>query len=265
MNVIDLDHVTGDVVGPLKLLLGRLGDAQQIIERYTQPAVSRIMVEGLNPLEIPLRKLDRVVLFTDMVSFSTISHRLPLDAVSELVGSYLEACSIAISKQGGEVTKFLGDGVMAYFDVADVDAAIQSCVDIQLELEHIRTQAPSGSALRLLFSGFGLAVGPVIEGTLGSSVKVDYTIIGEPVNTAARVEALTRTLDTPILMTDDVCAAAQGAWVFAEAGVFDLGGDTPTALRSLATPATTPHQMRATVAHHLAEHPESRGAERPLR
>ena len=259
MNVIDLDHATGDVVAPLKLLLGRLGEAQQIIERYTQPAVSRIMAQGLNPLEVPLQKLDRVVLFTDMVSFSAISHRLPVEAVSELVGTYLEACSITISNHRGEVTKFLGDGVMAYFDVAAADAAIQSCVDIQLELERIRAEAPSRSALRLLFSGFGLALGPVIEGTLGSSVKVDYTIIGEPVNTAARVEALTRTLDAPVLMTDDVCAAANGAWTFADAGVFDLGGASPTTVRSLVTPATAPHDMRATVAHHLAQHPAADG------
>ena len=139
------------------------------------------------------------------------------------------------------------------------DAAIQSCVDIQLELERIRAEAPSRSALRLLFSGFGLALGPVIEGTLGSSVKVDYTIIGEPVNTAARVEALTRTLDAPVLMTDDVCAAANGAWTFADAGVFDLGGASPTTVRSLVTPATAPHDMRATVAHHLAQHPAADG------
>jgi class 3 adenylate cyclase len=252
MNVIDLDHVTGDVVVPLKLLLSRLGEAQHILERYTQPAVSRIMAQGLNPLEVPLRKLDRVVLFTDMVGFSAISHRLPVEAVSELVGTYLETCSITISKHGGEVTKFLGDGVLAYFDVAAVDAAIQSCVDVEHELERIRAEARPTGALRLLFSGFGLALGPVIEGTLGSSVKVDYTIIGEPVNTAARVEALTRTLHTPILMTDDVCAAAQGAWTFAEAGVFDLGGDTPTIVRSLANPGTAHRDMRATVAHHLA-------------
>ena len=49
MNVVDLDHLHGDALRPLKLLLGRMGEAQHIIERYTQPAVSRMMMRGLNP------------------------------------------------------------------------------------------------------------------------------------------------------------------------------------------------------------------------
>ena len=53
---LDLDHVTGDVVVPLKRLLSRLGDAQQIIERNTQPAVSRMIARGLNLLEVPRRE-----------------------------------------------------------------------------------------------------------------------------------------------------------------------------------------------------------------
>jgi adenylate cyclase len=252
MKVIDLDDVTGDVVGPLKQLLARLGDAQHILERYTQPAVSRIMAQGLNPLDVPLRKVDRVVLFTDMVGFSAISHRVPVEAVAELVESYLEACSTGISAQGGEITKFLGDGVMAYFDVASADAAIQSCVDIERALERIRAGAPEGSVLRLLFSGYGLAVGSVIEGTVGSSIKADYTIIGEPVNTAARVEALTRTLGAPILMTNDVCMSAHGPWTFADAGEFDLGGDEPTSVRMLTGADAARRDMRSTVMRGLA-------------
>ena len=142
MNVFDLDELGGDVIEPLKILLTRMGEAQNIIERYTQPAVSRIMTAGLNPLDVPLRQVDRVVMFTDMVAFSAISDRLPIDDVSELVTTYLEACSTAIADRGGEVTKFLGDGVMAYFDAEHADAALQSCIDIQRELSRIQRARP---------------------------------------------------------------------------------------------------------------------------
>jgi len=258
MNVIDLDHVGGEVIEPLKLLLERMGDAQLIIERYTQPAVSRIMTQGLNPLEVPLENVTRQVMFTDMVGFSAISARLPIEGVSELVSAYLEACSTGIARHGGEVTKYLGDGVMAYFDRAGIDDALQSTVDVQLELKRVREDAPSGSALSLLFSGFGLALGLVIEGSMGSSVKMDYTIIGEPVNTAARLEALTRTLDTPVLMTAEVAAAAGRDWDIRFVGASDINSDHPIRVHSLATGATDMASMRSTIPTYLDAVTDSR-------
>jgi class 3 adenylate cyclase len=258
MNVIDLDHLGGQVVAPLKLLLGRMGEAQHIIERYTQPAVSRIMAQGLNPLDVPLKTVTRLVMFTDMVSFSAITARLPIDEVSELVAAYLEVCSTGIARRGGEVSKYLGDGVLAYFDPAGVDDALQSTIDIQRELRSIRENAPPGSALRMLSTGFGIALGPVIEGSMGSSVKMDYTIIGEPVNTAARLEALTRTLDAPVLMTDEVAAAAGEDWDIGFIGAHHIRGDEPTMVHALATGATDMARVRRTIANSLGTGPDPR-------
>jgi class 3 adenylate cyclase len=256
MNVFDIDELGGDVIEPLKLLLSRMGEAQNIIERYTQPAVSRIMTAGLNPLDVPLRQVDRIVLFTDMVAFSSISDRLPIDDVSELVTTYLEVCSTAISGHGGEVTKFLGDGVMAYFESALANEALASCVEIQQRLHRIRDEAPKHSALRLLHTGCGLSHGQVIEGTMGSSVKMDYTIIGEPVNTASRVEALTRALAAPVLMTGDVASLADSAseeWTIEFVDEFDLGRGAPQTVHRLVSADTPMIDMRGEVADHLDE------------
>lgn len=233
MNVVDLDHLDGDGLRPLKLLLGRMRESQHIIELYTQPAVSQMMRRGLNPLHQPLHTVTRVVLFTDMVSFSAISDRLPIEQVAELVESYLETCSVCIARHGGEVTKFLGDGVLAYFDGDATDDSLQACVGIQRELQHVRDTAPATSPLRLLFTGCGLALGSVMEGSMGSSVKMEYTIIGEPVNTASKVEELTRTLDAPVLMTDDVVNAAGSWWDTTLVGSFDVGREDPTPLFAL--------------------------------
>jgi adenylate cyclase len=253
MNVVDLDHLDGDALRPLKLLLGRMGEAQHIIERYTQPAVSRMMTRGLNPLHQPLRTVTRVVLFTDMVAFSAISDRLRIEKVAELVETYLETCSVCIARHGGEVTKFLGDGVLAYFDADEADDALQSCVDIQHELQQVRESAPVASPLRLLYSGCGLALGPVMEGSMGSSVKMEYTIIGEPVNTASKVEELTRRLEVPVLMTNDVVDAAERSWDTTLVGEFDVGRGDPTPLFSLRTGAERDGDgdMRSAVAQRL--------------
>lgn len=245
MNIFDLDQIGGDVVEPLKLLLGRMSEAQHIIERYTQPAVSRLMMQGLDPQQVPMRKVDRLVLFTDMVAFTAISDRLPIEDLSDLVNAYLGACSHGIAEHGGEVTKFLGDGVMAYFDAHDADRALQSCIDITQRLARLRENAPPDSARRLLFSGFGLAVGPVVEGSMGSEVKMDYTIIGPPVNTAAKLEALTRNLDRTVLMTEAVVEATAQPWVTAFEGAHELGRDEPTSVYSLVTGMTGDTGMRS--------------------
>lgn len=251
MNVVDLDHLGGDAVRPLKLLLGRMGEAQHIIDRYTQPAVSKMMTRGLNPLDEPLRTVTRVVLFTDMVSFSAISDRLRIEDVAELVETYLETCSVCIARHGGEVTKFLGDGVMAYFDSDETDEALQSCADIQHELQRIRDAVPIESGLRLLYSGCGLALGPVMEGSMGSSVKMEYTIIGEPVNTASKVEELTRTLGASVLMTGDVVDATRQPWDVASVGEFDVGRGDPTQLFALRGATRDDVDMRSAVAERL--------------
>ena len=106
-------------------------------------------------------------------------------------------------------------------------------------------------------AGFGLALGPVIEGSMGSSVKMDYTIIGEPVNAAARIEALTRTLDTPVLITGAVAAAAQQDWELRFVGDYDLGSDDRIPVHSLVTGATDMASMRSTIADYLAAVPET--------
>ena len=93
------------------------GELRQTIDCIVEPHGTN----GLDPFEVPLHKVERLVLFTDMVAFSAISDRLPIEHVSGLVSAYLEICSVGIARRGGEVTKLLGDGVMAYFDPDDLD------------------------------------------------------------------------------------------------------------------------------------------------
>ena len=103
----------------------------------------------------------------------------------------------------------------------------------------------------MIYSGFGLALGPVIEGSMGSSVKMDYTIIGEPVNTAARLEALTRTLNTPVLMTEAVARATRRRWEISFVDAVDLGRDHATPVHALAVGAPEGMSMRSAATQFL--------------
>ncbi|MEO0341095.1 MAG: adenylate/guanylate cyclase domain-containing protein, partial [Bacteroidota bacterium] len=82
----------------------------------------------------------------------------------------------------------------------------------------------ANSPLQKLYSGFGLAQGPVIEGNMGSTYKTDYTIIGEAVNVAARLEGLTRELRQALLFTESFKQLTSKPWTFANLGHFHLKG-----------------------------------------
>lgn len=252
MNTINLDKTTDAVLRPIKLLLERVGDSQQIIEKYTQPSVSKIIAKGMNPLAVPVRKVEKIVLFTDIVAFSTISDKYPVEEVSDFVTKYLEICSRNIADRGGEVTKFIGDCVMAYFTPEQADDAIQACLDALNEMKQLRESASRQSLFKLLYSGFGLSQGSVIEGNIGSHVKMDYTIIGDPVNTAARLESLTRTVGKSLTLSASVKQSATKPWKFLYLGEFDLKGkDKVTEVYSIDSELTNHFNAKETIAHHL--------------
>ncbi len=224
MKIINLDRNADDLIRPVKIMLQTILDSHEIIEQYTQPAVLRLLNMGLNPLIVPPRKVERIVLFGDIVSFSTISEFLPVEKVAGMINHFLDIASGEIVAMGGEITKFIGDCIMAYFPEEGADDAINACINILRRLEEERYRADHNDLVRLLYCGFGLSKGSVIEGNLGSTVKTDYTILGEPVNTAARLEAMTRVVKKAIVVSEDVKIAARADWNFTPLGRLDLKG-----------------------------------------
>ena len=218
MKTINLDDNNDLLIRPIKNLLQNVTESHRILEKYTQPTIFKIISQGLNPLEIPARKVEKIVLFSDIVSFSTFAEKLPVEQVVSLVSHYLTVCSKIITDRGGEVTKFIGDCVMAYFDGDSADAAIEASLDILTELRVLRNVSLDGSIIRVLHAGIGLAKGTVIEGNMGSTVKKDYTILGDAVNLASRLEALTRNLSHSLAFSLEVKNSTEEMWDFVQLG-----------------------------------------------
>lgn len=212
MQTINLDENQDLLIYPIKSLLRTLTESHRILEKYTQPTIFKIIQNGLNPLSARPALVEKIILFTDIVSFSTFAEKLPVEDVVSLVNHYLTICTKIITNRGGEVTKFIGDCVMAYFDGDRGDEAIQASLEILTELEILRNSAPQNSPLRMLYSGIGLAKGQVIEGNIGSAVKKEYTILGDPVNLASRLEALTRHLSYSLVFSLEVKQTTQASW-----------------------------------------------------
>lgn len=224
MTTINLDHTTNALIRPVRILLNSLVESHGVIEKYTQSAVLRMINAGLNPLHVKPRKVEKIVLLSDIFSFSLMSEKLPVEDLSKLVNQYFEICTQLLSRQGGEVTKFIGDSVLAYFEPDQADVAVQASVEILEELERLRQTAPADSVLRLLYCGIGLSKGAVVEGNLGSSVKMDFTIIGDPVNIAARLEGLTRQVKKSLVMSAEVRQSLNQDWDLEDLGLLALKG-----------------------------------------
>ncbi len=128
MKTINLDKSTDILIRPIKILLQNVMESHGIIEKYTQPAVLKILNQGINPLTVPIHKAEKIILFGDIVSFSTLSEALPVEKIAMLINHYLDICSRVITLNRGEVTKFIGDCVMAYFNSEYADNAIQAAL-----------------------------------------------------------------------------------------------------------------------------------------
>ncbi len=224
MKTINLDQNTDELVYPIKILLQTLTQSHRIIERYTQPAVLAILNQGLNPLDAPAQTVERIILFSDIIAFSRLSETHSVVEVVAFVNQFLDICSRHITDQGGEVTKYIGDCVMAYFWPSQADQALQGCLNILAELTHIRQSASPGSLLSNLRCGFGLTQGIVAEGNIGSRIKMNYTILGDAVNTASRLESLTRQLPYSILFSAQIRRSARRNWEFVPLGDHALKG-----------------------------------------
>ena len=183
-------------------------EARLRLQRYHSPAmVEQVLRECAGPDETrPLTTADVTVLFVDIVAFTALAESTPLEQVAEILSGFCQRVADTIFGEGGTVDKFIGDCVMAFFGApipaADHAArAVRAAIHIQEAMARWNQErVPAG--LPALQVRIGLNSGPVIVGDIGSPNRTDYTVIGNTVNVAARLEQ---------------CTAGPGEIVFAEA------------------------------------------------
>ncbi len=224
MNTVRLDGMSDMLMQAVRIMLENITETHRIIERYTQPAVLQFMTEGINPLTVPVKKTEQVILFGDIVAFSYLSGLFPVEEVADLVNLFLDITSKKIAEHGGQVTKYVGDCVVAHFPPDRADGAIRACVETVEKIKEIRDSAGACRLQKFLYCGFGISKGMVIEGNIGSSIKMDYTVLGDIVNLAARLESLTREIGKGIAVSEPVRDACKEPWDFINTGSFLLKG-----------------------------------------
>lgn len=143
------------------------------------------------------------IMICDLRDFTKISDNWPRDDVIDLLNDYFEAMSEPIARRGGEILKFIGDGLLAIFPLSQPDA----CANLLHAVTEARqamaalNERNSGTGRAPLNYGIGVHVGDVMYGNIGSSSRLDFTVIGPAVNMASRLEALTKTIGKKVLLS----------------------------------------------------------------
>lgn len=163
--------------------------------------------------------LQAVVWFSDVRGFTRLSAELERDALLDLLNDHFEAVVQAVEAHGGQVLKFMGDGLLAVFPATPGDpsggdrcrAARTAAGDLQARLQGLRARRES-AGLRAADIGVGLHFGEVSYGNIGAPARLDFTVIGPAVNLAARVEAMCGRLGEGVLASGDFVRRGGGRW-----------------------------------------------------
>ena len=189
------------------------------------------VTEDLMKNEIALRgeKKKMFVFFSDLRGFTNLSESKDPAQVVELLNEYFSQMVPVINQHGGVVDKFIGDAIMAVWGVPepkpnDAHNALMACIKMRMALE-LLNQVRVARGEPELWIGMALHYGEAISGTIGSDERMEYTVIGNTINTASRIEASTKAFGTDLLVSEEVKSQLP-EFIYADAGEVHVKGRT---------------------------------------
>ena len=201
MKTVFLDSQAYPLIMPIRNLLDSLTKTHTILKQYVPYEVLDGIQQGEDPSEWDFKRDELIILFSDIISFTTITEKINLADMKELLNAYFGIATQAMARSGGRIAKLTGDGFMAYYPPELAASALRASVDIIKELKEQRKTTRS-SFLKWTYCGIGLSAGKVVMGNVGSSARQDYTVLGDVVNSASRLESFTREAGYSILFDD---------------------------------------------------------------
>jgi adenylate cyclase len=172
--------------------------------------------------------MQAAIWLSDLRGFTALSDRLKPEIVVEILNHYFDCQVPAIRKHGGEILKYMGDGLLAVFPIARSNGnvgevcgrVIEAAREVRANVEAM--EYPSGAAVERFRFGVALHIGGVLFGNIGSSGRLDFTCIGPAVNLAARLEKITGRLHRTVVASSAFADACDCDWV--DLGEFPIAG-----------------------------------------
>ena len=207
--VVSHDEFSLIAEGANRMIVG-LREKERIkraLGKYMSPTVAQAVLSNEHETRLGGRLVDVAVLFTDMRNFTPLSEHAAPQEIVDILNAYFGMVVKAVHQRQGVLDKFMGDAAMAVFGLGGCDdpceAALGTAFDIQKGLGALNDNLQE-RGLSQINTGIGIHFGPVVAGNIGSEERMEYTVIGDTVNTASRLEGLTKEFPSSIAVSQDV-------------------------------------------------------------
>jgi adenylate cyclase len=219
----------GFLARAFNVMVGGLEEKQRIKDtfgRFVSPDVAEAVLNDRVPLAG--ERLEVSILFQDIRGFSALSESLDPAKLLRVLNQFFTEAVAAVEAEGGMVKQFTGDGVMALFGAPRPYAdhsqrAVRAALGLVARLASLNAQLRSESMPPLRI-GVGIHVGEVVAGLIGPDKRVEYGVVGEPVNLASRVEELTKEFGATILVSREIAARLGTEFVLGRTAVLPVKG-----------------------------------------
>ncbi len=195
-----------------------------LLRTYVGEEPKRLILSG-NVHRGDLTRISAAILFSDIRGFTPLAARLPDEESVRLLNAYFDCFVPEIECRGGEVLKYMGDGILAIFRDGDggaQPAATAALAAGQAGIARATALSSEKKLARAVKVGVSLHHGAVAYGNIGSGTRLDFTVVGRDVNLASRIQRANKKLDEPLLMSSAFAAAITPSPV--EIGSFKLSG-----------------------------------------
>lgn len=195
-------------------------------EHYLHPDIIASLVDQPQGLKLGGERRVLTILFADIVNYTGLSERTDPAALVALLNDYMTKMTDRILESGGVVDKIRGDGIMAFWGAPvevpnHAGAAVDSALAMLIELGALKKNDPRFKDIDI---GIGIATGEAIVGNFGGANRFDYSVIGDTVNLASRLEGLTRHFKVHLLVAKQSLTDARGTYISRELGLVKVKG-----------------------------------------
>jgi adenylate cyclase len=227
--------------------------AQSALGKYLPRDIAAQILRDPEGLSLKGEKRELFIVFSDLEGFTKLSHAIDPDVVASLLNRYLETLSEVVLSHGGTIDKFVGDAVVSFWGAPiarpdDGARAVKAAIAMHAAGETFRKTVPDGVPA-IGRTRVGLHFGEAVVGNFGGEGRIQYTALGDAMNTAARLESANKQLGTSVLISRDA-AERSGLDGFRALGTVELRGRaTPV---DIVEPSTVDAETLATLAESVA-------------
>ena len=219
-----------DAVNDIVIKLREKKRIKSIFGKYISPQVAKNILNSEREPQLGGEYKSVSILFSDIREYTQISESLPPETLVKMLNEYFTAMVEIVHRHQGVLDKFIGDGLMAFFDCPDgrsEELATQAALEMVEKVKDLKDQWLREGASSFAI-GVGVHSGEVLVGNIGSEDRLEFTIIGDNVNITSRLEGLSKTVSAPVVISDQIFKnlTQELKFYFESAGAHNLKGKT---------------------------------------